>query len=308
MTRKTSPWLTLVGIGAAAFGAVGGCDRDVMIGRELPALTGNGGAQPDARSPTPPDARTDAASDATKPGCEVAECAKQRYECGDCVDNDGDGLVDMEDPDCLGPCQNSEKAFFGTIPGQNHAACDQDCYFDQDSGSGNDGCSWSHHCDPLESAPDYPPEGPKCAYDPKTQVPQRGTCTTASQQSAQCKTVCGPLTPNGCDCFGCCLFAGAPNAVWLGSTDAQGNGTCDLAHVRDPSRCRPCTPVADCVNPCDPCELCAGKQDVPVSCQQGNGTCNSDRCVIGTPCGAGCPTPCPAGKACVTGCCIDPPR
>src|ERR1041385_4943073 len=113
----------------------------------------------------------------------------------------------MDDPDCLGPCQNSESMFFGGIPGQNNAGCVQDCYFDQDSGSGNDDCLWSHKCDPRSVAPDFPPEGAAWAYDPNTVVPRQGRagdCASLQVQTATCNAVCGPLTPNGCDCFGCC--------------------------------------------------------------------------------------------------------
>src|SRR5690242_6920212 len=51
--------------------------------------------------------------------CFQATCQGKLYACGDCMDNDGDGKVDADDPDCLGPCQNSETGFFGNIPGQN---------------------------------------------------------------------------------------------------------------------------------------------------------------------------------------------
>ncbi|NCT11979.1 MAG: hypothetical protein GW767_04415, partial [Rhodobacterales bacterium] len=40
--------------------------------------------------------------------CYKTTCAGKLLECGDCVDNDGDGLVDWRDPECLGPCDNTE--------------------------------------------------------------------------------------------------------------------------------------------------------------------------------------------------------
>src|SRR5437773_4343797 len=39
--------------------------------------------------------------------CFPATCQGKLYECGDCTDNDGDGKIDSEDPDCLGACQNN---------------------------------------------------------------------------------------------------------------------------------------------------------------------------------------------------------
>src|SRR6185295_13509379 len=86
-------------------------------------------------------------------------------------------------------------------------------------------------------------------------------------QAAMCATVCGPITPNGCDCFGCCeLPAGGGNYVFLGSRDASGAGTCTLATASDPASCHPCTPVGACLNPCDHCELCLGATTLPPDC------------------------------------------
>src|SRR5262249_51732889 len=61
--------------------------------------------------------------------CYIAPCQGKVYACGDCIDNDGDGLVDSMDPDCLGACQNNEAGFYGSIPGQNNAPCKSDCYW-----------------------------------------------------------------------------------------------------------------------------------------------------------------------------------
>lgn len=277
----------------AAAIAPASCSRNALVGENLAALhDGQAGGSAGAAG---------MAADSTT--CHVTHCQDHLYDCGDCVDNDGDGLIDMDDPDCLGPCQNSEEEFFGNIPGQNNGNCVQDCYFDQDSGGGNDDCAWSHSCDPLS------PQAQSCSYDPTTTIPRgarAGDCSTLQQtQSAQCATVCGPLTPNGCDCFGCCQIPGAPTAVWLGSVDQNGNH-CDLAHVADPSRCRPCTQVTACLNPCDTCELCVGKRTLPSGCGQGG--CETPVCPPAyQPCGTPCLPACQTGEICVTGCCIRPP-
>src|ERR1041385_7926307 len=145
--------------------ATGACSRDVLVGENQLAA---GSAHP------PGSAGGASGTDGPPPTCQVVHCQNHLYACGDCKDNDGDGLIDMDDPDCLGPCQNSESMFFGGIPGQNNAGCVQACYFDQDSGSANDDCLWSHKCDPRSVAPDFPPEGAACAYDPNTVVPRHG--------------------------------------------------------------------------------------------------------------------------------------
>ena len=211
------------------------------------------------------------------PCCVPTTCQGKTYACGDCLDNDGDGLVDTADPSCLGPCSDNESGYLGNIPGQQNAACKMDCYFDQDSGAGNDDCHWDHRCDDHELSPGFYPEA-SCNYACSSSTPTPmctqkppalgGTCAAEyATQSASCKSFCGPLTPNGCDCFGCCeLPAASGKFVYLGSTDAGGLGTCDPASVDDPTKCHPCTPVAGCYNACDHCELCIGKPDLPADC------------------------------------------
>jgi hypothetical protein len=261
----------------------------------------------------------------------ISACQGHIYQCGDLIDNDGDGLIDSDDPDCLGPCDNTEGGFYGGIPGQPGPSCTVDCYFDQDSGSGNDDCPWSHKCDPHETAPDYYPEsreGGKCSYDKAANTPGSGeTCDQLyATQSQTCHDYCGPLTPNGCDCFGCCeLPAGKGNYVWLGSEDANGNGSCSLAVLNDPTKCQPCLPVQGCLNHCDPCELCIGKTTLPPECNPGSGSggagstgAGSASTGTGSTTGSGGGTQCPVGVQacglpgqatcpnnwyCITGCC-----
>jgi hypothetical protein len=238
----------------------------------------------------------------------------QTYACGDCEDNDDDGLVDSDDPDCVGPCHNAEDTFYGSIPGQSPSSCEQDCYFDANVGAGNDRCVWSHACDPLSVAPDYPPQGPICAYDPDAVVNGLGgrqTCDELQAQSQGCLDSCLALVPNGCDCFGCCEIPGVPSGtVWLGSNDGN-DGTCDRASVGDPSRCQPCTQVSSCANPCEKCELCVGKTELPADCPGAGdaASCSVPDCRDGQQaCGSPCLPRCPAGQACITGCCVEPPR
>jgi hypothetical protein len=264
----------------------------------------------------------------------IAACQGHIYQCGDLIDNDGDGLIDSDDPDCLGPCDNTEAGFYGGIPGQPGPSCTVDCYFDQDSGSGNDDCHWSHKCDPHEAAPTFYPEskeGNKCVYDKAANTPgTNGTCDELyTTQSQTCHDYCGPLTPNGCDCFGCCeLPAGKGNYVWLGSEDANGNGSCSLAVLNDPTKCQPCLPVQGCLNHCDPCELCIGKTTLPPECNPGTGGSGSTtsgsattgsattgsattgsggggtQCDTGVqPCGLPGQSVCPNNSYCITGCC-----
>jgi hypothetical protein len=249
---------------------------------------------------------------------EEATCQGHIYACGDTVDNDGDGKIDFHDPDCLGPCDNTEDSYYGGIPGQSGPACIVDCYFDNDSGAGNDECYWNHQCDEHEMAPEYYPEsnnGSACEYNPNANTPGTGaSCDELYMTQTQtCYDICGPLTPNGCDCFGCCELPGNPgNYVWLGSEDASGAGKCTLANLTDPSYCEPCKPVKACLNPCDPCELCVGKDTLPPECFPDGGTPDggtTEQCPPGIqPCGLAGQPNCPSGWSCITGCCQENPK
>ncbi|MCL4754790.1 MAG: hypothetical protein KJ015_31845, partial [Myxococcales bacterium] len=260
--------------------------------------------------------------------CTPGTCQGKTYACGDCLDNDNDCKVDSADPHCIGTCSDNEGGFKGEIPGQNNAACKMDCYFDADSGAGNDDCNWDHRCDP--NAPN-PQAGDGCAYDPNFKFPGNKSCADyAGSQSAQCAgnmsqpTVatgyCGPLVPNGCDCFGCCVFPqlnyGTVVAhgvtmnvgVYLGSSpNKQSPGTCDindiLAGNPDPANnCHKCVQVPSCLNTCGNCEICVGKPTLPPECTE-------QTCPVGQQkCGLPGQQPCPAGSYCVTGCCAPVPQ
>ncbi len=177
-----------------------------------------------------------------------------------------------------------------------------DCYFDQDTGSGNDDGYWSHKCDPLEVAPNFPPEGSQCQYNPNANIPgYQGSCSDAfATQSATCESYCGALTPNGCDCFGCCDIPGAATPVWLGS-EVSGAGSWTLDQVNNPALCKPCTQVPACLNTCDNCEICIGKPDLPPEC-------STQTCDDAVPCGQPGQDPCVGAFFCVTGCCQPVPE
>jgi hypothetical protein len=265
---------------------------------------------------------------ATSGGCHLIQCDGRVTICGDCMDNDGDGLVDNADPECLGPCDNTEgPALLTGVGGETGNQCGADCYFDFGNGSGGGDCKWNRSCDPLE---------PKlqCPYVPGLAESEGGTdkdCPVS--QPALCEETCVPLTPNGCDCFGCCTFpelegmgpGGGDGYVFLGSeTDSE--GTCTFATVTDPALCRACTPAGNCLNTCERCEICLGKPTIPDDCFPGTGGTGGTggsggtggmgasggaggdgggmRCPVGKQvCGLAGDDPCPAGSFCLTGCC-----
>jgi len=188
-------------------------------------------------------------------------------QCADCLDNDGDGRVDWRDPECLGPCDNTEGTGLDNgVGGTSGNSCGVDCYFDYGNGPGWDNCMWDHRCDPLS------PEA-ICAYD-QNFVNAHGARDCPAEQSQTCSITCKPITPNGCDCFGCCTFpalatagpGGSVGYVWIGNLDDDNVSTCTLENLTDTAACPPCTPVGNCLNECAHCEICIGKPTLPADC------------------------------------------
>mgnify|MGYP001818659813 CR=1 FL=1 len=246
--------------------------------------------------------------------CYQIQCENRITTCGDCLDNDEDGLIDNFDPECLGPCDNYEgPELFAGVGGEGAEQCKADCYFDFGNGAGNDDCKWSRSCDPLS------PKA-QCTYDAGK---LGGKDCPLPEQSELCNSFCAPLTPNGCDCFGCCTFPelaeagpnGGPGYVYIGSEEG-----CTFDTVTDPERCRSCTPAASCLNTCQRCEICIGKPTIPEDCFPGAGGSGgspgaggsggieppSQRCPDGRQeCGLPGDEPCEPGRFCITGCCAD---
>lgn len=301
------PWIA----SALLVGSFAACDGDVLVGEFVPeGAAGQGGAGgaggaggtggtsgTGGVSVTTGIAEVTSSSSGGSAG--ASECVPRSctngppFDCGNCLDDDGDGYIDAEDPDCLGPCHNTESSYFGNIPGQDGGKCQRDCYFDSDSGAGNDDCHWDRSCDRLEPEPD------SCPYDPDSAE----SCDALAEAPAseKCLDKCLPLVPNGCDCFGCCEIPGADGPVWLG-TKVDGRPTCDRESVNDPERCRPCTLSTTCFNPCGDCEVCVGRPVPPPNCGDSE---MPQECPAYAPIGCGLPgqSGCSVDYYCITGCC-----
>ncbi len=189
-------------------------------------------------------------------------------ECSDGIDNDDNGLIDGLDPECTGPLDDDESSFATGIPGDNKDP-KQDCFFDGNSGAGDDDCD-----------------------------------STKETQSQQCIDYCGSRVPNGCDCFGCCdVFDGTD------TYSVKLTGSCaDITDVSDPEKCEACEASVDCGNTCGECELCPGKTlaDLPESCgTTGTGGGPGNTCDEGNTVCADTGD-CTAGFYCQLGCCIPP--
>ena len=188
------------------------------------------------------------------------------YSCGDCSDNDGDGCADARDPECLGPCDDTEGPVLLTgTSGESNNGCGADCYFEGGAGSGSGDCTWDRQCDPLEPKNNCEYCGPESGNNCKGGSFDN-ICPEVQPFAESCEQGCGALTPNGCDCFGCCTFPQLNGGyVYLGS-EIGSEGTCTLNDINDPELCRPCTPAVNCLNECGRCELCLGKTEIPADC------------------------------------------
>jgi hypothetical protein len=284
--------------------SVGGCGQTVEVGFDQPlesaggATSGAGGALSFGGMPV---VAAGAGAGASADVCVVTPCRGDPYQCGNCEDDDDDGLVDSLDPDCLGPCDDDEGGLstgFGTMTA---SPCRQDCYFDGNAGPGNDKCEWSHACDPLSVAPAYPPSGEeRCSYEAGATAMGVDCEALSREQDQACLDNCLPLAPNGCDCFGCCELPGrSGNFFFVGG--AQGASGCQLDALDDPERCPPCTPVEGCRNECEACEVCVGSLPVDPLCDNARACPDGSRkCDL--------ESPCDFGDYCVTGCCVRAPE
>jgi hypothetical protein len=212
-------------------------------------------------------------------------------QCSNCIDDDNDGDVDGYDIHCAGPLDNDEATFRTGLPGDNSDPKHQDCFFDGDSGAGNDKCDIHTCCilgvtDPTQCP--YPG-----AYNPNACPPPVGT----TPLDPQCIGVCGAGTPPGCDCFGCCTICDDNNNCYDIALGLSPN--CNETNLSDPTVCIPCTKVASCNNPCggDTCILCPGQDpdDVPPECNMTECPANQQSCTS---------MPCPDGSYCTNGCCV----
>jgi hypothetical protein len=233
--------------------------------------------------------------------CGDAPCA-----CSDGMDNDNDKLTDLQDPECVSSWDNDESSFATGISGDNRDDACQDCFFDGNSGSGNDGCRLPSSCLSEGNA-----------------STGRGSCSTC-EQSDQCVNFCKAFTPNGCDCFGCCTVRLA-NDTTVNVALSTG---CQIDGNTVGDGCTECVPNDSCINTCGRCELCPGKtiEDLPADCfTSGDGDGDGDAGTGGDGDGDGdgdgtgsTPTPacddgaqvcsstkpCETGYSCDFGCCV----
>jgi hypothetical protein len=222
-------------------------DRTQLAAAGAPGQSGRGRDTTPAASDAGGGGDAAAAPISLPPSVTMAEagtlyCGSELCQCNNGIDDDGDGTVDGFDVECTGGIDDDEATFATGIPGDNRDPKWQDCFFDGNSGAGDDRCRYPTECLTGELSLD----------------------DDACSVTQACLDNCRPRTPNGCDCFGCC----AVELPGGGEVHVTLSETCSLAKIGDPEACAPCTPNPTCANDCGECELCPGKTvaDLPESC------------------------------------------
>jgi hypothetical protein len=170
-------------------------------------------------------------------------------------DNDDDDLADGFDSECTGPFDDDEGSFRVNAVNEGNPNC-ADCFYDSDHRRGNDGCWISTDC----------------TFEGK--FGNGGGCNTCDAQP-ECRAKCEQITPNGCDCFGCCEVRSGGATVQI-----RLEASCDMKKLSDTNACPRCRINPTCQNPCDACELCPGRTlaDLPSDCMKAVACGERTRC------------------------------
>ncbi|HTU61172.1 MAG TPA: hypothetical protein VMF89_22110 [Polyangiales bacterium] len=203
-----------------------------------------------------------------------ALCGTRLCACSNGRDDDGDGKRDGFDNECTGPFDDDELTFRINDVREANPNC-TDCFYDGNPGAGDDRCNVSSDCS-LDGRPS-----------------NRGNCKGMCAATTECVDRCTPITPNGCDCFGCCevISAGVPVPIRLVAS-------CRMDVIGDAKACPRCIINPSCRNPCEACEICPGRtlEDLPLSCM------NAVECGTRTRCQS--PLDCDPTEYCGQGCCL----
>ena len=168
------------------------------------------------------------------------------------------GKVDYNDPECVGPLDNDESSFATGIPGDNIDACKQDCFFDGNSGMGDDGCDWQLKCDPRTNNAALPVRRAptRSRTRPSVRCPRRSRASASTAAASWCRTA---------------AIASAAARSRAPRRPSGWRRTCTAADFGDPTKCPPCTQVTQCIVPCERCEVCIGKPTIPADCNPYDG-------------------------------------
>ena len=225
-----------------------GCRRVRVAGARVRQLRQRAVERRGGRRPGPPARRAPAVRRRGR-----RQDPARQPQCSDGIDNDGDGKIDYDDPECVGGLDNDESSFATGIPGDNVDACKQDCFFDGNSGMGDDGCDVAAQ---VRSA------------DHQRLVPVRPGLRHVST-----RRVLGVVVAVA-DVHRQLPEAGAERLRLLrllrrpGRVDADPPGRRPAPRRTSAIRrsARACTQVTQCMTPCGHCDYCIGKETLPADC------------------------------------------
>jgi hypothetical protein len=283
MRVRSNRWIILTFIALVSVACGGDDDGDGADGGDDTADGGDDGAGDDIAGDD--GAGDGGAGDGDEADAGPVACTAQSEQaCGNCIDDDLDGLIDGQDPQCQGPEDRLEDSFATGIPGDNQDPKKQECFFD-----GNSGQCQVHTCCLLSDCPDD-----LLPFD------RDQDCDNLD---APCLSDCLPSTPVGCDCYGCCTVCNpetddCADILLQGAPDECDPGDIGTATM---SECLSCVKVEDCNGgECDgspdDCILCPGQSgdDLPDTCEanecpEGQTVCQtSDDCDGLDYCSNGC--------------------
>jgi hypothetical protein len=170
------------------------------------------------------------------PPMETTTCVPGLTKCTNCIDDDGDGLIDGLDPECTGLVDDDESSFALGIPDD---PCRPGCAFDGLVGDA-DPCTTDGVC--VSGNTD-----PRCPYDEKA----ASSSTKCPRFTDACRDHCMKRMPENCDCFGCCWTKRGSDYLYFKLT-----ATCRADTLSDESKCPRCVP-SPCVRCPEPWAACS---------------------------------------------------
>ena len=141
-------FLSLAAIGIGGTASAGAALPLASVTEALSGLTGSSGSSSESPSSSSTTITTPSTTSTTPSTTSTAPLP----QCSDGIDNDGDGLIDMEDPDCTSPTDNSEAPEPSTSPSTTSTPT---------ATSPSTSTSGSTEGEPVGAAPEASKEKPK---------------------------------------------------------------------------------------------------------------------------------------------------
>ena len=192
MTRaRTLVLISILGLTLAACGS-----KNTPLDGDGGTGDGNGGTVDG-----PPGGGADARIDAN-----LSTCDPSKPQCSNGCDDDNDGFIDGDDPECTGGDRRrrvelrapASRATTATRPSRTASST---------ATAATAAATAKSTCAASSTDPNCPAEHKNPPFDPSACAPDQA-----------CIDYCAPLTPPGCDCFGCCTVCDGAGCVDIYTT------------------------------------------------------------------------------------------